>query len=73
MSYDLEKTAFRLDDIAGQLQRWIDFNKNDRDREGLETFPETYIISPPVWPTHGTIKVWVETLKEAEVIIKEKL
>jgi len=43
--------------IADVIQGWLDFN------ERPDATDDTHIMSPPVWPTRGTLKVWVKTLR----------
>lgn len=65
MSEELEVLRNRLDAIARQLDWWRDYDRAKRDKEGLETVHDTYIIAPPSWPSHGVLKVWSETLDQA--------
>lgn len=56
----------KLDVIARQLQSWLDWQEQERAREGIETTDDTHIMRPPVWPTRGTIKAWIKALQEAD-------
>lgn len=60
-------TVIRLQTIAAIVQSWIDWSKEGRTIEGLTTEDGTAIMSLPVpiWPTHGSLAVWVETLNNA--------
>jgi hypothetical protein len=57
--------AAKLDTIERQVRWWMDFDRGQREREGLSTDDSTAIMSPPMWPTHGSLKAWAEALKEA--------
>lgn len=58
--------ALRLDAMAGVFQHWLDWQKDERDREGLTTTDHTHVISvPPQWPYRATLKTWIETLQIA--------
>jgi hypothetical protein len=48
MKIDKETTAVRINSVASQVQRWIDFNKKKRDDEDFKILPETFTISPSV-------------------------
>jgi hypothetical protein len=62
--------ADALDCIASQVQRWIDYDRADRDKEGLITEPGTHIMCPPTWPSHGQLGNWVAALNRARDILK---
>lgn len=53
----------QLETIADVVQSWIDWDKKRRDEEGIQTTPETHIMNPPYWPTHGTLTNWVQVLR----------
>lgn len=48
--------------MRGVFQHWLDFEREKRAAEGVETTDETHIISPPYWPTHGQLKAFIATL-----------
>lgn len=48
-----------LDAIRRQVARWASYDKESRERQGLVTSPDTHIVAPPVWPTHGQLANWV--------------
>ncbi len=54
-----------LEEIRDQVQRWMDYDRAQRDKEGLGTTDDTHIMCPPVWPSHGQLKNWVACLSEA--------
>lgn len=54
-----------LDTIAKSVQWWMDFDKGQRDKEGIETTDDTHIYSPPTWPSYGMLKNWVAALEDA--------
>lgn len=56
----------RLEEIAAQLQRWLDWQKSRRLGDGLETTEATYVMTlpEPYWPTRGTLESWIATIKE---------
>lgn len=67
MKIDHEMTATQLDAIAGQVQRWLDWNENERGKYDMTTTGETKIMSLPVpmWPTHDQFKVWIKAMNAA--------
>lgn len=54
-----------LNEMARQFDWWRRFDREKRDKEGLETTDETAIIAPPSWPSHGILKAWSEALDRA--------
>lgn len=64
--------AIKLDVMERVCQNWMDFDRVDRDRNGLATDRQTQIISPPAWPTHGMLTEWVKTLREVRAIVEAK-
>lgn len=57
--------AFGLNEIALNLKSWLEHNRRERDQESLPTDDSTCIMCPPVWPTRGALKLWVETVEAA--------
>ena len=62
-----KRLRIALNEMALTIRRWLDWNKDERDREGLETTDGTHIIALPVsyWPSRGALTVWAETLEQA--------
>lgn len=54
-----------LDTIRLTVLWWAEFDKAQRDREGLETTDDTHILCPPTWPSHGMLKNWAAALEDA--------
>lgn len=63
--------TIKLDTMKRIFAHWAEWDKAARDREGIETTPDTYIMNPPTWPSHGQIAEWVKTLSEAQQCIEE--
>lgn len=53
-----------VDFIIAQLQGWLDYQLTERMAEKLKTDDDTLLIQPPVWPSRGMIKIWIEELKK---------
>lgn len=63
--------AFGLGEIASNLRYWLDWNKLTRDREKLNTDPDTAILAvPPHWPTRGQLQLWAETIETAAALLR---
>lgn len=54
-----------LDTMRRVVAHWVEYDTLIRAGEGLSTGPETYLVAPPHWPSHGALAAWVETLKQA--------
>ena len=64
-----EETAARLDGLAGLFQHWLDWNQKERDAEKLSTDDGTHVISvPPHWPSRGSLKHWIDTIRSAQLL-----
>ncbi|KQT59958.1 hypothetical protein ASG52_19730 [Methylobacterium sp. Leaf456] len=61
--------ASQLRVIAKLIEYWLDFDTEQRSREGLETTRDTHLIAPPSWPSHGALRAWVGTLSEASAAL----
>ena len=53
----------QLNEIAIQVQQWLDWQEKERDAEWLLCDDGTHMMRVPVWPTRGTLKAWVVVLK----------
>jgi hypothetical protein len=53
----------KLNCIALTLEYWLNSQASERKNEGIETTDDTAIISPPSWPTRGTLKEWIRVLR----------
>ncbi len=62
---ELKTRELQLTMIAAVAQSWINHDKAQRDKEGLATTPDTHIMCPPRWPSHGMLANWVAALTEA--------
>lgn len=49
-----------LNEIAAILQNWLDFNADARIGPVND---DMKIMTPPVWPTRGTLKAWIAALQ----------
>lgn len=54
-----------LDTMRRIVAHWIKYDTEVRAQEGLTTGPETHLVAPPHWPSHGSLAAWVETLSQA--------
>ncbi len=65
--------ATGLSVIAKTVQSWLEWNKNQRDQESIETKDGTHIMALPVpsWPTHGQLRTWVKTMESAADILNQ--
>lgn len=68
----MDTTYTKLNVIQREVQSWIDWDKRQRDSEGLETTPDTHIMNPPKWPSHGQLQEWVKALNSAQLLLIEK-
>lgn len=50
----------QLDNIANELQSWVDFRADQKP----PISDDTHIISPPHWPTVGTLRNWISVLRK---------
>lgn len=55
----------KLNEIALCLKNWIDFEQSHTPN--IPVADDKHIIGPPVWPTVGTLKKWIEVLREKDV------
>lgn len=53
----------KLNEIANQVQQWLDWQERERKEEGLACTDDTHMMRVPVWPTRGQLKEWVNVLK----------
>jgi hypothetical protein len=48
------------------FQHWLDWQREQRAREGLTSEPDTHIICVPTeWPSRATVAKWIETIAAA--------
>ena len=56
----------QLQPLRDLFQYWLDWNQEQREREGLESNDDCNVIQvPPHWPTRGSIRAWIRTLDRA--------
>lgn len=55
-----------LEAIRRQIARWVDYDVQQRAKEGLSSNDDTHLVSPPVWPSHGQLRRWAEVFLRAE-------
>lgn len=53
----------KLNAIAATLDYWLKSQKLQRDKESIATNDGTHVITPPSWPTRGTLKEWIKVLR----------
>src|SRR5262245_46666400 len=53
-------------EIAKIVSWWLRYTRESREREGLETTPDTHVIMP-TWPTVGQLEHWVAALTAANI------
>lgn len=60
-------TDVGVNEIALIIRRWLDWHAQRRSKEGLETGPDTAIMSLPVpfWPSHAQFENWIVALEQA--------
>ncbi len=70
---DKKALATGLGVIAKTVQYWIEWNKDQRDQESIETEDGTHIMALPVtaWPSHGQLRTWVKTMESAADILNQ--
>lgn len=68
-----ETLALQLDAMAGQIRRWLEWDREKRDKGHLTTDGNTHIMSLPVpfWPTHGQFENWIKAMAEAGKRLRE--
>jgi hypothetical protein len=58
-----------LDAMARQIGQALDYDVAQRSQEGLETTPDTHLMSPPSWPSHGCLRYWIKALDQAREML----
>ena len=53
----------QLNEIAAQVQQWLDWQERERLAEGIPCNDDTHMMRVPVWPTRRQLKAWVSVLK----------
>lgn len=66
-------TEIRLETIAGQVRRWLEWHRTHREKEHLTTDGDTAIraLPVPMWPNHAQLEAWIAALDEARAIKAE--
>lgn len=54
-----------LDTIARTIKHWLEWQKRERDHEGLATDGDTHVMRVPVWPSRGMFEAWIAALEDA--------
>lgn len=52
----------QLEIIADELQGWLDYHAKDFEGD-MSELDDLAIMVPPVWPSRGVLKNWVEVLR----------
>ena len=60
----LSTLEIQRDFMARTFDYWREFDKDQRDKEGLETDGDTHIMCPPQWPTHSQLEAWSKVLRD---------
>lgn len=69
----LKELDHRLDFITRELQWWMEFDNMIYKQEGRQPpGDDKSIMCTPMWPTHGMLKNWVETLQVARECLAGK-
>lgn len=55
-----------IDGIALSLASWVEFNQMHGEHD------DQFVITPPCWPTIGTLKAWIVTLVRAQRLLSEQ-
>lgn len=58
-----DKDALRA--IASTLRYWLDFQKQERDAEGIDTVAGTFVMRVPHWPTRAMFEAWIKVITDA--------
>jgi len=53
----------KLEEIALQIQRWLDEQEDDYRDLNINLTDGSLIISPLVFPSRGTLQEWVKVLR----------
>jgi hypothetical protein len=58
--------------IAGQIKRWLEWDREHRREADLVTTGDTHIMSLPVpfWPSHGQFERWIAALESADLALR---
>ncbi len=62
--------AFGLGEISLQIKGWLEFNEAEYRNDGLSVNDDTFIVTPPVWPTRLQLQRWIEAFDAAVEIIE---
>jgi hypothetical protein len=57
--------AFGLREIAGHMQRWLDYQALQRRKNGLPCANDTHLVYAPTWLTRGQLTLWVKIMTDA--------
>ena len=71
-----DKRNFGLSIIASTIQSWIDWNIKQRNKEGLDTPPDTHVMQVPAWPSIDVLRNWVKILSTEKtdwINVKDRL
>lgn len=64
-----DECIFGLGEIEGIIAHWLKYDREDRAREGLETTPDTHLMSPPTWPSHGQLEHWISAIQKSRAAL----
>jgi hypothetical protein len=75
---DAQHIASDLRVLADHFQYWLDSQAENREREGLETTSNTYLmlrtppggVTPPTWPTRQSLMEIISLLKDASAALQ---
>lgn len=62
---DIDAILIGLDTISKLVTSWIEWDLEQRSKEGLSTPPETTLMHIPYDPSHGMLRNWVSVFGEA--------
>jgi hypothetical protein len=73
-----ERVAADLKIIADHFQYWLDWQAQDRAKEGLESTGDRHLmlrtptdgVTPPVWPTRQSLTNIIAVLRDASEIVE---
>ncbi len=73
MTDDVGKLVFGLREIARNIQHWVDWNTEERTKEGLPTDKDHALMIVPHWPSRDALKLWAETITAGADSIDSRL
>ena len=67
----MNRTVDKLSTMAKLFQYWLDWQEQQYFDDGIVPDDNTPFEQPPVFPTRGTIKAWIDALEEGKQHLEE--